>query len=150
MSDNKKIRVHCQDGFDGLRALLPPTSRRGLILMDPSYEVKSDYDRVVDRTVDGYRRFGQGIYAIWYPVVNRPTIDELERRIRKSGIRNIQRFELGIAADSAERGMTSAGMIVINPPWKLFATMSALLPRLALRLGDNHGRFFKCDILSDE
>ena len=150
MSNSRRIRVHRQDGFDGLNALLPPTSRRGLVLIDPSYEVKSDYDLVANRLVNAYKKFSHGIYAIWYPVVDRRTIDILESKIVKSGIKNIQRYELGLAADSVERGMTASGVIVINPPWKLFDKMSCLLPKLAQRLGEKNSHFFKCDILSNE
>ncbi|PJE79353.1 Ribosomal RNA large subunit methyltransferase J [invertebrate metagenome] len=148
--NNKKIRVQCQDGFQGLNALLPLTSRRGLVLIDPSYEIKSDYDQVVDSVIHGYKKFSQGIYAIWYPVVDRQVINKMERKIIKSGIKNIQRFELGLSADSAGRGMTASGMIVINPPWTLFDKMSCLLPKLAQQLTDNHQQFYKCDIIANE
>ncbi len=150
MHGNKKSKVFCQDGLKGIKALLPPTSRRGLILVDPSYEIKSDYDHVVDCMINAYKKFGNGIFAIWYPVVDRRKIDNMERKIIKSGIKNIQRFELGISTDSVERGMSSSGMIVINPPWKLFDKMSCLLPRLAKTLGENNSGFFKCDIISKE
>jgi 23S rRNA (adenine2030-N6)-methyltransferase len=150
MQNNKKIRVSCQDGLKGMAALLPPTSHRGVVLIDPSYEIKSEYDQVFDSVVKGYKKFGTGIYAIWYPVVDRQKINNLENKFVLSGIKNIQRFELGIAADSDARGMTSAGMLVINPPWKLFGKMSKLLPRLAQILGERNEHFFKCDIISNE
>lgn len=150
MAGNRSIRVRCQDGFEGLKALLPPTSRRGLVLIDPSYEVKSDYELVADRLRDACRKFGHGIYALWYPVVDRRTIDELETRIATSGIRNVQRFELGIAEDSAARGMTAAGMFVVNPPWKLLEKMSSLLPRLAQALAEEGGGSYKCEVIAGE
>lgn len=150
MWGHKKVRVSCSDGFDGMAALLPPTCRRGLILMDPSYEIKSDYNRVFDMFVKGYNKFSTGIYAIWYPVVERQKIDILEGKFVQSGIKNIQRFELGISADSVERGMNASGVIVINPPWTLFDKMSRVLPRLAHSLGAINGPLFKCDIISKE
>ena len=150
MHDNRKIRVSCQDGLKGMAALLPPASRRGLVLVDPSYEVKSEYDQVFDAVVKGYKKFSTGIYAIWYPVVDRKKVDNLENKLVLSGIKNIQRFELGISADSDSGGMSSSGIFVINPPWKLFGKMSVLLPRLAQILGEGNGRFFKCDIISNE
>lgn len=150
MGHNKKIHVFCQDGLKGMLGLLPPRSRRGLILIDPSYEIKSEYDHVFDMVVKAYKKFSTGIYAIWYPVVHRCKIDDLENKFVLSGIKNIQRFELGISADSDERGMTSSGMFVINPPWKLFDKMSTILPRLAQTLGKTQNHFYKCDILSSE
>ena len=146
----RKIKVRCENGFEGLNALLPPSSRRGLVLVDPSYEIKSDYDRVVDRIAGGHKKFNSGIYAIWYPVVDRHRIDAMETRLVEIGIKNVQRFELGIEADSDERGMTSSGMIVINPPWTLFNKMSDLLPKLAHQLTQDAKPHFKCDVLAAE
>ena len=128
---------------------MPPTSRRGLVLIDPSYEIKSDYEELVKHLASAHKKFSHGTYAIWYPVVDRHTIDTLEKNIKKSGIKNIQRFELGITADSDERGMTASGIIVINPPWKLFDKMSRLLPKLVKHLGQE-GAFYKCDLLVKE
>ena len=150
MGNSKKIKVQCTDGFDGLKALLPPGSRRGLVLIDPSYEIKSDYDRVIEKVLSGYKKFSHGMFAIWYPVVARHRIDGLELKLLHSGIKNIQRFELGIAEDSAERGMTSSGMIVINPPWTLFKKMSDLLPKLAQQIKQDEQPCYKCDVLSGE
>ncbi len=150
MTDGRRVRVRCENGFDGLKAVLPPTSGRGLVLIDPSYEVKTDYDEVIDRTIAAHKKFSRGIYAIWYPVVNRLTIQNMERRLVKSGINNIQRFELGLAADTTARGMTSAGIFVINPPWTLFDKMATLLPKLAQKLAEGDRRFYKCEIITKE
>ncbi|MEE9320969.1 MAG: 23S rRNA (adenine(2030)-N(6))-methyltransferase RlmJ [Granulosicoccus sp.] len=150
MVNNKRIKVRCENGFAGLKALLPPSSRRGLVLVDPSYEIKSDYERAIEHIVVGHKKFSNGIYAIWYPVVDRRKIDAMETRLIKSGIKNVQRFELGIDKDSTERGMTASGMIVINPPWTLFEKMSDLLPKLAQQLTQGDELYFKCDVLSAE
>lgn len=150
MKTSRKIRVTCDDGLKSLGSLLPPTSRRGMVLIDPSYEVKTEYDQVIKTVIDAHKRFSTGIYAIWYPVIDRKTIERMEGKLIRSGIKNIQRFELGIAPDSQEHGMTASGMFVINPPWKLKDTMSSLLPKLADTLGQDGPSQFKCEILVDE
>lgn len=132
---DRRVRVKGEDGFAGLIGLLPPTLKRGLVLMDPPYEIKTDYQQVVKTLVAACRRFATGTYALWYPVVDRSRIDELERAFAASGLRNIQLFELGIEADTEGRGMTSSGMLVINPPWVLMDKMQRVLPRLAQTLG---------------
>ena len=149
-SKSKNIRVHHQDGFEGLKALVPPSSKRGLVLIDPSYEIKTEYKLVIDRVIAAHKKFSHGIYAIWYPVVDRRTITDMQRKLVNSGIRNIQQFELGIADDSANRGMTSSGMIVINPPWKLFEKMSQLLPKLAEKITQVGRPIYRCEILAEE
>jgi 23S rRNA (adenine2030-N6)-methyltransferase len=129
---------------------VPPAARRGLVLIDPSYEIKSEYEQVLNTVRKAYARFSTGTYAIWYPVVDRERVKRLEAGLVGSGIRDIQRFELGLAPDSNDRGMTASGMIVINPPWTLFGKMSLLLPRLADALGADEHAFYQCDRLVPE
>ncbi|WP_221798301.1 23S rRNA (adenine(2030)-N(6))-methyltransferase RlmJ [Oceanobacter mangrovi] len=149
MRSDRRISLRHEDGFQGLVGLLPTQIRRGLVLMDPPYEVKTDYQTVVDSLAKAYRRMATATYALWYPVVERQRIDELERQLVKTGIRNIQLFELGIRADSAERGMTSAGMILINPPFTLKPMLEQLLPKLAKQLAGEHGNW-RCEVLVEE
>jgi len=146
---NKRIRVMRDDGLKGLLSLLPPVSRRAVVLIDPSYEVKSDYAHVIDTIDSAYKKFPTGIYALWYPVVDRKIIDTLERKLIRSGIANIQRYELGIAPDQFGTGMSANGMIVINPPWTLMDKMSKILPKLTNILGSDDA-FYKCDQLVNE
>ena len=150
MQDSKRIKVSQQDGYQGLDALLPPKSRRGLILIDPSYEVKTEYEQVVKSLIKAHKKFSTGTYALWYPVVSRQDIGRLQNRLIHSGIKNIQQFELALKPDTNERGMTAAGMIVINPPWTLLNTMTQLLPKLAKQLGADHENAVVCKTLVEE
>lgn len=147
---NRRIKSFCQDGLKGALAHVPPVSRRAVVLMDPSYEVKSDYDAVFKTIEAAHKKFSTGIYALWYPVVDRQKIDRLESKFVRSGIKDIQRFELGLSADTREPGMTASGMLVINPPWGLRDTMSKVLPRLVEALADDSAAFYKCDVLVDQ
>jgi len=144
-------RMTCfkEDGFKGLLAQLPPLSRRAFVLIDPPYEIKHDYEKVFDTLNKAYQKFSTGCYALWYPVVQRSTIDRLENQFRNSKIRDIQRFELGLSGDSEARGMSASGVIVINPSWGLYNRMSTLLPKLCQTLAGDNGHF-RCDILVDE
>lgn len=118
------------NGFQQLKATLPPKERRGLVLIDPPYELKEDYDLVVNAIEEGYRRFATGIYAIWYPVVLRQQTKRILKGLEKTGIRKILQIELAVRPDSDQRGMTASGMIVINPPWTLTQQMQNILPYL--------------------
>ncbi len=148
-SKQKGVRVMHEDGFKGMEALLPPISRRGLVLIDPSYEIKTDYNQVFDSINNAYKKFPTGTYALWYPVVDRKNIDTLERKLIRSGIMKIQQFELGITADQFGSGMSASGMIVINPPWLLKDKMAKVLPKLVTALG-GEGAFYKCAELVGE
>ncbi len=134
---NRRVRVLAENGFVGCVAAMPPPERRGLVLIDPPYEIKSDYDQVVDMLVKAHRRFSTGVYALWFPVVDRQRIDQLEKALKRSGIASIDLYELAVRPDSDERGMNASGMVVINPPWGLRAEMETCLPWLAKELGDS-------------
>lgn len=129
-SRDSRTRALKEDGFQQLKSKLPPKSRRGFVLIDPPYELKSDYKNVVYGIQEGYKRFATGTYALWYPVVLRQQIKRLVKDLEATGIRKILKIELGVRPDSDQRGMTASGMIVINPPWKLEQQMKAILPWL--------------------
>ncbi|MBS9429276.1 23S rRNA (adenine(2030)-N(6))-methyltransferase RlmJ [Photorhabdus luminescens] len=129
-SRDNRARVVREDGYQQLKSQLPPPSRRGFILIDPPYELKSDYQAVVQAIQEGYKRFATGVYALWYPVVLRQQIKRLVKELEATGIRRILQIELAVRPDSDQRGMTASGMIVINPPWKLEQQMKSVLPWL--------------------
>ncbi|NUW57177.1 23S rRNA (adenine(2030)-N(6))-methyltransferase RlmJ [Cronobacter turicensis] len=127
---DERARVERADGYQQLKSKLPPASRRGLILIDPPYEIKTDYQAVVQGINEGYKRFATGVYALWYPVVLRNQIKRMKNDLESTGIRRILQIELAVRPDSDQRGMTASGMVVINPPWKLEQQMATLLPWL--------------------
>lgn len=133
---DKQIRVESGDGFQALNAILPPAERRALVLIDPPYEVKSDYKTLIESVKTAHKKFATGVYLIWYPVLDRTVVNRLERNLVDSGIRNILLAELSIRPDAEEAGMTGSGMFVINPPWQLKATLQELLPVLMRKLSD--------------
>jgi 23S rRNA (adenine2030-N6)-methyltransferase len=147
---DKRVTITDDDGFAAMQALLPPPDRRALTFVDPSYEIKSDYQDLVKQIVNAHRRFATGTFIIWYPVVLRQRIDEMEKAFKKSDIKNIQLFEMGIAPDNPEYGMNSSGLMVINPPWTLWAAMEQALPYLADTLSDEGTGFYRLEQLVAE
>ena len=129
------------DGYKESVGLFPPPSKRGVVIVDPPYELKEDYKKVVTYLSQMWKRFSSGVYMLWYPVVDRYRIDQLEQELVQSGIRNVQLFELNIAADTDEKGMTGSGMIVINPPWTLKQEMEEVLPFLTDTLAGQAGHY---------
>ncbi len=136
---DRQVKMFKEDGFARLKASLPPKERRGVVLIDPPYELKPEYMDVVNAIKDSYQRWATGTYAIWYPVVYRENITKIIKGLEKLGIRKILQIELGVAPDSDERGMTASGMIVINPPWKLESQMQAILPWLQQAIAPETG-----------
>ncbi len=138
---DRQVSIYKQDGFQRLKASLPPKERRGLVLIDPPYELAREYRDVVTAIAQSHKRWATGIYAIWYPVVNRHDIEDMIEGLAGLGIRKILQIELGVSADTNERGMTASGMIVINPPWKLESQMQAVLPFLKQAIAPVTGHY---------
>lgn len=150
VKQDKRCKLFRADGLKDSLGLLPPLEHRGLILIDPSYELKNEYQAVVDALVAMHKRFATGCYLLWYPVVARKRNNYMERALQKSGIPNIQLYELGIRPDSDEFGMTACGMIIINPPWTLLGEMQQILPWLAEKLGENQLGHYRIEQLVGE
>lgn len=138
---DKQVKIYKEDGFKCLKGSLPPKERRGLVLIDPPYELAKEYKDVVTAIAQSYKRWATGIYAIWYPVVNRCDIEDMLQGLESLGIRKILQIELGVSADTNERGMTASGMIVINPPWKLESQMNEILPFLQEAIAPTTGHY---------
>ncbi|EOX3335701.1 23S rRNA (adenine(2030)-N(6))-methyltransferase RlmJ [Vibrio cholerae] len=138
---DRQVSIYKEDGFARLKASLPPQERRGLVLIDPPYELAKEYPDVVRAIAQSYKRWATGIYAIWYPVVNRCDIDDMLEGLQGLEIRKILQIELGVAPDTNERGMTASGMIVINPPWTLESQMQTILPFLKQAIAPATGHY---------
>lgn len=150
-SQARKIRIRQEDGLSGLLSLVPPISRRALVLIDPSYEIKTDYADVIEAVIKAHKKFNSGTYVIWYPVVDRKRVDFMWRKLKQAGIRNIDQYELGLAEDNHKLGMTSAGLLVINPPWTLKKMLTKLLPKLVTQLDRGDKKAFSlCQTLVAE
>lgn len=134
----KRVMIQKGDGFVGLKALLPPPSRRGLVLIDPPYEVKDDYRKVKDTLDDALKRFSTGTYAVWYPVLQRMESRQLPDKLKRvpgNGWLNVTLSVSGPAPDGF--GLRSSGMFIINPPWTLEPMLRELMPYLVAALGED-------------
>ncbi|MFA5982838.1 MAG: 23S rRNA (adenine(2030)-N(6))-methyltransferase RlmJ [Methylococcaceae bacterium] len=147
---DKRIKIAQNDGLKEALSLLPPIQHRGFVLIDPSYEIKTDYKTVVSTLTAMHKRFSQGLFALWYPVVDRSYNNDLEKRLKDSALSNVQLFELGLENRLSTQGMAASGMIVINPPWTLKAEMETTLPWLAQTLGPQGQGFFRIEQLINE
>jgi 23S rRNA (adenine2030-N6)-methyltransferase len=149
-SSDARTRVRKENGFAAIKALLPPPSRRGLVFMDPSYEIPSDYDDVAESVTEGFRRFSTGTFVVWYPLLDRPEARALPERLL--GITDRPRIDVWLRVRNSapgERGMSGSGMVIINPPWTLGASLGESLPYLALALGQDDSSGWSVRTLPD-
>lgn len=135
---DSRVRIHNRDAFEGLLALTPPEPRRGLALIDPSYEDKQDYKRVVSTLKKVHRRWPVGIIAIWYPLLakQRDQGEALVRAIAREGFPDVLDIQLSVSEPQEEFGMHGSGMLILNAPWRLDDTIESALGELAPMMGD--------------
>ena len=147
----RQVAVLHEDGFEGIKKFLPPPARRALVLCDPSYEIKSDYAKVLDMAADSLKRFATGTYTFWYPIIPRPEAHDLPRRLKtlatKAGkswlhatltVKNSKLTE-NAAGDVKRPGLPASGMFLINPPFTLKAALKTALPQMVELLAqDKH------------
>ncbi|GLS26350.1 23S rRNA (adenine(2030)-N(6))-methyltransferase RlmJ [Marinibactrum halimedae] len=141
--------VQHSDGFIGLLSLLPTQSRRALVLIDPSYEVKSDYLKVVEIMEKAYKKMPNSMMLLWYPVVDRQWVKVMESTFRSSSLRNVQLFEMGVE-DENNKGMTASGMVVVNPPYTLEKKFHSTIPALSKALSEDGIARTRFDVLVGE
>lgn len=114
---DRQVQVYLEDGFHALKAFLPPRERRGLILIDASFDRSKEFDRLTRGFVEAHRRFATGVYAIWYPLMEPPAVRIFERGVAETGIRKILKLELAIHPERWRGGLRGAAMLIVNPPF---------------------------------
>jgi 23S rRNA (adenine2030-N6)-methyltransferase len=135
------VQVVRGDGYHLMKSHLPPPERRGLVLIDPSYERREEIEHLVTALREGHQRWATGIYAIWYPVMPKVPVAVLHRRIIAIGTPKVLCAELCVLPDDNPLGMNGAGMIIVNPPFQFDIELRQILPWLRQRLDvDAQGR----------
>jgi len=141
-----RVIAQAGDGFDGLQSVLPPPSRRGLILIDPSYEDKGDYRRVVETLREGLKRFRTGVYAIWYPKLQRQEsrrFPDMLKRLQRNDWLHVTLTVKGPVASGL--GLRGSGMFILNSPWTLPEALHLAMPYLVQMLGQDPAAGFELE-----
>jgi 23S rRNA (adenine2030-N6)-methyltransferase len=142
-----QARVVDLDGWTALPAFVPPNERRGLVLIDPPFEAKDEFERMADGFAAAFAKWPTGGYLLWYPVKSRRATDELARHVahvaegaKPAG--KCLRLEFSVAPQQTGGPLTSTGLLIVNPPWTLAAELKTILPELEKPLGQGGaGRF---------
>ena len=140
---DRQAKLFKSDGFASLKALLPPPTRRAVIFMDPPYEIKTDYLKVVDALEEGLARFAEGVYVVWYPILTRGDYVRMLESLRKLSEKTLNIAMTVQEPDEKGFGMLGSGLFVINPPWTLKTTMEAVMPYLIEKLAQYPGASYE-------
>lgn len=139
---DKQVKTDQQDGFSGLKSILPPPTKRALVAIDPPYEQGKEYDLVVNSIKQSLKRFATGTYVIWYPLINRNTKQDasetMVEKLKKTEAKSILDVRFWVNGKDEEKGMYGSGLTIINPPWTLKAQLEDGLPYLVKNLGKSH------------
>jgi 23S rRNA (adenine2030-N6)-methyltransferase len=130
----KHVAVRLMDGYDALRAYLPPPERRGLVLIDSSFDRAHEFHRVVVALKEAHARWSTGLYAVWYPIMEDRAMRDFHAQVARSGIRKVLRLELIVRARDENTFIPGCGMLVVNPPWHFEDEAKSIVPWLAKKL----------------
>lgn len=126
-ANDKQVTVYHQDGYEGLKAYLPPAERRGLVLIDPAFELKTEWTSLVEGLKEGWQRWPTGMYALWYPIQERVAVKRFYRQLAQTGIPKILATELCIYPDDTAKNLNGSGMVIVNPPYQMDAQLRTML-----------------------
>jgi 23S rRNA (adenine2030-N6)-methyltransferase len=121
-----QVQVRHMDGYEAIRAWLPPQEKRGIVLVDPPFEQRDEFRVLLKGLKDGHRRFATGIFVLWYPIKDRAPIEAFHKALAQSGIRRILVAELALRARVDPERLQGCGLIVVNPPWRFDSDLAEL------------------------
>jgi 23S rRNA (adenine2030-N6)-methyltransferase len=128
---DRRVRTVAIDGWIALNAYVPPPERRGLVLIDPSFERADEFMKLAQALEVAHRKWPTGVYLLWYPIKGRQEPDTLARRLQRSAIPKILRAEVTFGPTNEPGRLAGCGLVAVNAPWTLETELSAMLPTLA-------------------
>ena len=134
LARQKRVAVELMDAYEALKAYVPPPERRGLVLIDSSFDRAREFDRIVKAVKEAHARWATGVYAVWYPLMEPVAISDFLGSLQRSGIRKILRLEIEVRERDETGIIPGCGMLVINPPWHFDADAKAIVQWLAKKL----------------
>ncbi|MGV2123392.1 23S rRNA (adenine(2030)-N(6))-methyltransferase RlmJ [Agrobacterium vitis] len=145
-----QARITELDGWLALGAHLPPKEKRGIVLVDPPFELDGEYERLVDGLARAYRRFSAGVYCLWYPIKKGAPVAAFHEALKETGIPKMLCAELSVKSDRDLTGLSGSGLIIVNPPFTLKDELHALLPELKRVLAQDRYASQRCFWLRGE
>ncbi len=146
----RQAKVMRLDGWTAVKSLLPPPERRGLLVVDPPFEREGEFERLATAMVEASRRFAGGVQLLWYPEKKPAAVRAFHRAVVESGVAPVLRIAHRTRTPTADGPLAAAGLLVVNPPWRLADEAAAVLPVLAAAMADGAGAGAEVDWLVPE
>jgi len=147
---DNRVRVLAEDGYKALKGLTPPTERRGLVLIDPPFESRDEFQAMETALATAWRKWPTGMFALWYPVKEIRPVAQFVERLKDRAIPRMLRLELSVDLIRTDGPLASTGLIIVNPPYVLEAEARALLPYLSKLLARGPGASFAVETVTGE
>ena len=148
---NPQVHVHQRDGYEALKALLPPKEKRGLVLIDPPYEAQEAEYKLIEKALkEALQRWPTGVYAVWYPIKLRSQVQPFLRGLQRSEAKRVLRVELLVHPDDSSLRLNGSGMVILNAPWNFDDVLREPLRALASLLSQDRPAEGKLDWLRQE
>lgn len=150
------VATHHRDGFEGLIALTPPVLARGMVLIDPSYELIDDYHQVVNAVTKAHQRWTGGIFMIWYPLLTKRAqakygqSEFMLEKLVKAPFKNLLVAELLLEDPDKDTGMYGSGLAIVNAPWQLDTQLKSILSQLSILLAQSPKAGYRLEWLIQE
>lgn len=126
----KNVAVHHLDGYLGMKAFSPPKQKRGLVLIDPPFEVTNEFEQIFQAVQRALKHWRSGHFMIWYPIKNQSAVNAFYRDIQSLQTEHvIIHFSLNNPVEIGK--LSSCGILLINPPWQVKETIETILPALS-------------------
>ena len=139
---NRRVQVRNMDGFQALKAFLPPQERRGLILVDSAFDRMNEYAHILEALTAAHKRFATGVFAIWYPLMESVAVSEFEQSVTNCGVRKVLKLELSIHPGNWQASLRGSAMLLVNPPYGFDDIAAPMLHWLWKALSpDGNGRY---------
>lgn len=136
--EQTNVHVHQRNGYEAMRALLPPTEKRGLVLIDPPFEAQEkEFDAIKSALEDTLKRWPTGCYAVWYPIKLRATVQPFKRWLSQCPAAKVLNAELLLHPDNSSLRLNGCGMAILNPPWRFETTVEAISTSLCEHLAQS-------------
>jgi 23S rRNA (adenine2030-N6)-methyltransferase len=137
MGDEKRAQCHFTNGWEALNHPAPPENR-GMVLIDPSYELKEDYELMAERLVNALKKWRNGMFVVWYPLLSSGAHHRMIEKIQESGIRKVMVSEIIFNDPDTKKGMYGSGMLIVNPPWQIEEQIADAMDWLVEQIGQSH------------
>jgi len=137
--EDRRVAIHHRDGYEALPGMVPPRERRGLVLLDPAYELRDEFIRTTEALLAAWHKWPTGIYLVWYPLHRNQPVGAFQRKLVQGGLRKALLNELHVGNSDAPNRLAGSGLLIVNPPWQFeakLATLSRWLER-ALSRGEH-------------